>query len=93
LPRGKIAFLFLVRAVVAGVGQAWHVEFDRVATFVAAGRKATKDETAKGQNKAAHLSSPGFAQAEQLLARDCGAGQTRQDRDLFTFDRSWPLSL
>jgi hypothetical protein len=61
LPRGKIVFLFLVRAVVAGVGQAWHVEFDRVAAFVAAGRKATKDETAKNQNKAAHLSSPGLA--------------------------------
>jgi hypothetical protein len=47
-----------VRAVVTGIGQARHVEFDRVATFVASGRKATKDET---ENNAAHLSSPGLA--------------------------------
>ena len=52
---------FLVLAVVTGVGQARHVEFDRVAAFVASGRKATKDETAQGQNNAAHLSSPGLA--------------------------------
>ena len=32
---------FLARAVVAGVGQAWHVEFDRVAAFVASGGKET----------------------------------------------------
>jgi hypothetical protein len=50
-----------VRAVVTGIGQARHVEFDRVAAFVASGRKATKDETAQGQNNAAHLSSPGLA--------------------------------
>lgn len=31
----------LARAVVAGVRQAWHVEFDRVATFVASGGKET----------------------------------------------------
>ncbi|PZR88747.1 MAG: hypothetical protein DLM68_06970 [Hyphomicrobiales bacterium] len=30
---------FLARAVVAGAGQAWHVEFDRVAAFVASGGK------------------------------------------------------
>jgi hypothetical protein len=52
---------FLVRAVVTGIGQARHVEFDRVAAFVASGRKATKDETAQGQNNAAHLSCPGLA--------------------------------
>jgi hypothetical protein len=51
----------LVGAVVTGIGQARHVEFDRVAAFVASGHKATKDETAQGQNDVAHLSSPGSA--------------------------------
>jgi hypothetical protein len=51
-----------VRAVVTGIGQARHVEFDRVATFVASGRKATKDET---ENNAAHLSSPGLARMRE----------------------------
>src|ERR1700730_18093445 len=61
---------FLVRAVVTGIGQARHVEFDRVAAFVASGRKATKDETAQGQNDTAHLSSPGLARM-----RDRGLSQ------------------
>jgi hypothetical protein len=38
---------FLV-AVVTGIGEARHVEFDWVAAFVASGHKATKDETAQG---------------------------------------------
>lgn len=37
---------FLVLAVVTGVGQARHVEFDRVAAFIASGHKATEEETA-----------------------------------------------
>jgi hypothetical protein len=67
---------FLVGAIVTGIGQARHVEFDRVAAFVASGHKATKDETAQGQNDVAHLSSPGSAHAGRLLGRECRAGQT-----------------
>jgi hypothetical protein len=52
---------FLVGAVVTGVGLARQVEFYGIAAFVASGRKATKDETAQGQNDAAHLSTPGLA--------------------------------
>ncbi|HUB64559.1 MAG TPA: hypothetical protein VL996_08975 [Methylocella sp.] len=57
---------FLMPAVVAGIGKTWHVEFYRVAAFVASGEKATKDETAQTEHKAAHLSSPGLA---RLLTR------------------------
>jgi hypothetical protein len=52
---------FLMGAIVTGIGQARHVEFDRVAAFAASGHQATKDETAQGQNDVAHLSSPGSA--------------------------------
>jgi hypothetical protein len=52
---------FLVGSVVTGVGLARQVEFYGIAAFVASGRKATKDETAQGQNDAAHLSTPGLA--------------------------------
>src|SRR5262249_38584465 len=45
LPRRWLSFL--VGAIVTGIGEARHVEFDRVAAFVASGHKATKDETAK----------------------------------------------
>jgi hypothetical protein len=51
---------FLVGAVVTGVGLARQVEFYGIAAFVASGRKATKDETAQGQNDAAHLFTPGL---------------------------------
>src|SRR5208283_188325 len=60
-PCGAVWLSFLVRGVVTGIGQARHVVFDRVAAFVASSCKATKDETAKGQNNAAHLSSPVLA--------------------------------
>jgi hypothetical protein len=50
----------LVLAVVTGVGQARHIEFDRIAAFVASGCKATKHKTTQAQNNTAHLSSPGL---------------------------------
>jgi hypothetical protein len=79
---------FLVRAVVTGIGQARHVEFDRVAAFVASGRKATKDETAQGQKQcgASRFSWVG-THAGWLLSRDCRAGQTSPDHDCFRLDR------
>jgi hypothetical protein len=52
---------FLVGGVVTRAGLARQVEFYGIAAFVASGRKATKDETAQGQNDAAHLSTPGLA--------------------------------
>jgi hypothetical protein len=75
---------FLAGAIVTGIGQARHVEFDRVAAFVASGHKATKDETGQGQNDVAHLSSPGSAHAERLLGRECRAGQNELDHDCFS---------
>jgi hypothetical protein len=63
-PYGAVWLSFLVRGVVTGIGQARHVVFDRVAAFVASGCKATKDETAQGQNNAAHLSSPVLARRQ-----------------------------
>jgi hypothetical protein len=68
---------FLVGAVVTGIGQARHVEFDRVAAFVASGHKATKDEAAQRQNDVAHLSSPGrHTCGTAPWPRVCRAGQT-----------------
>jgi hypothetical protein len=45
---------FLARAVVAGFGQAGHVEFDRIAAFVAAGGKETTNNAGQSQNATAH---------------------------------------
>src|ERR1700730_487461 len=59
LPCRAEKFSFLARAVVAGVRQAWHVEFDRVAAFVATGGKeTTNDETGQGKNNTAHYLPP-----------------------------------
>jgi hypothetical protein len=49
---------FLGRAVVAGVRQAWHVEFDRVAAFVASDGNETTNYAEQGQTDTAHMSSP-----------------------------------
>jgi len=45
---------FLARAVVAGFGQAGHVEFDRITAFVASGGNETTNNAGQGQNETAH---------------------------------------
>ncbi len=45
LPCRAEKLLFLVRAVVAGFGQAGQVEFDRIAALVASGSKETTNNT------------------------------------------------
>jgi hypothetical protein len=45
---------FLARAVVAGVRQAWHIELDWGAAFVASGGKETTNNAGQGQNETAH---------------------------------------
>ena len=50
---------FLARAVIAGVGQARHVEFDWVAAFVASRDKETPNgETGQGKNNTPHYLLP-----------------------------------
>ena len=66
-------FSFLARAVVAGVRQAWHVEFDRIAAFVASGGKETTNNAGQGQNDTAHGLLPvGFCLAREKL-HICGS--------------------
>jgi hypothetical protein len=69
------------------MGQARHVEFHRVTAFVASGRKATKDETAQGQNDTAHLSTPGLARLRDGLS-PAVALTVKLDHDCFRLDRS-----
>lgn len=60
----------LARAVVAGFGQTGHVEFDRIAAFVASGGKETTNNAGQGQNETAHGLLPvGFCLAREKLPR------------------------
>jgi hypothetical protein len=56
---------FLARAVVASVGQARHIEFDRVAAFVA----SCDRETASGENGQGKNNTPHYRLSDWLASK------------------------
>jgi hypothetical protein len=69
---------FLARAVVAGFGQAGHIESDRITAFVASGGKEITNNTGQGQKETPHGLLPvGFCLAREKLPRQSSKPKRR----------------
>ena len=81
LPCRREKLSFLGRIVIAGFGQARHVEFDWVAAFVASGGKEATNNAGQGQNETAHALLPvGFCLAREKLPRQSSKSRRRHRR-------------